>query len=333
MKKKILCIALVVISLLSLMCGCGNDKKDVGVATQPNEPTESITESTQNNETDNENKEENKPVASGEFGSNAGFTGVYSIDGHAILTFGDSRTFTMDLEGVDNQNEGTLDASKTDIPTYIVDFDDFVNLSLTFDDSGLVSWSVVQKETNKDLGHPSQKELEEAVYPEAKYEQIPAGTLPDEILLSKYEKGKTYVFDIPTNHEGFISPRVINDTDVNTVAITVKVGTKSEYKRTYSSKQVIDSNNFNFFSSDNDNGKFYLFVIDTPVKDLKNFAPYVKLSKYQIGEELDFNFEDFVCNDTDKVVVISCDNKTYTLQPYEMIECSWIRDIKIESIG
>ena len=331
MKKKILCIVLVVVSLLSLLCGCGGKQEDAEVATKPNEPTQSVTEP---NKDDNNNDENNKEQATkGEFGIGAEFTGIYSMGGHTIMTFGDNRAFSIDLEGVDNENEGDFDASKTDIPTYIVDFDDYVNLSLVFDDSGLVSWSVIHKETNKDFGHPSQKELEEAVYPETKYEQVSAGTMTDEILLSKYEKGKTYVFDIPADHKGFISPRIVNDTDINTVAITVKVGTKGEYKRTFSSKQVIDNNGLNIFSSDNDNGKFYLFVIDTPVEELKNFAPYVKLSDYQIGEELDFNFEDFVCNDTDKVIKISCDDKTYTLQPNEMIECSWIRDIEIESIG
>ena len=334
MKKRILSIILIVTSILLLMSGCGAKQEEVGMATKPNEPTQSVTESNKDNNADDEKDKNDKgQMTKGEFGIGAEFTGIYSMCGHSIVTFGDNRAFSIDLEGVDNENEGDFDASKTDIPDYIVDFDDFVNLSLVFDDSGLVSWSVVQKETNKDLGHPTQKELEELSYPEIKYEQISAGILPDEILLSKYEKGKSYVFDIPKDHSGFISPKVVNDTDIDTIAITAKVGTESEYKRTYSSKQVIDSNKFNFFSSDNDNGKFYLFIIDTPIEQLTNFAPYVSLSDYKVGEEIDFSFEGFIYNDTDKVIKISCKDKMYTLQPNQMIECNWIYDVKVEKIG
>ena len=273
-----------------------------------------------------------EPAAEGEFGASAAFTGIYKINGYSAMRFGSSRSLSLDLEGVDNNNSGEYEASETTIPNYITDFKDYIYLKLVFDNNGLTSWSFIDKVTMADLGQASESEMNAHLFAETTYEQVLVGALPDEILLSQYAPGKMYVFNLETTEDGSYSlPPITNDTDMDVLAISIRVGEDEEFRREMKVNKVINGNSINLSFGSGDADKVYLAVTESSVDYLVKTADCLLLSKCEVGAKIDFDFEDYVYNDTDKVITLSCRDKQYTLQPREVVECSWMNDIVVES--
>ena len=273
------------------------------------------------------------PAAEGEFGSHAGFSGIYAIRGYTAFTFNEQRTLSLGVRGVNNKNSGTFDASNTSIPEYILDYKDYVYLNLVFDNSGLVSWSVIDKIDSIDLGQATIDVLENLT-PDKRYEQIKMGELPSRILLSQYEPGKMYVFDMPANaDQGYMSPDIFNDSECPVLIISTRVGLEHDFAEEWKCNPYMPKNAFSFGSCDNADDKYYLIIQESSVEAALNEVKYLKLSTCEIGAMIDFDFEDFLYNDTDTVFTLSCDDKTYTVAPGELMECSWMNDVMVDSIA
>lgn len=297
------------------------------IITEPEAPTET--------ETPGESVEiipSDKPAAEGEFGTSADFSGVYEICGYSAMSFGSQRSLSLDLEGVDNENSGTYEASHTTIPNYVTDFKDYIYMKLTFSSEGLTSWSFIDKLSMVDLGQMSESDLNARLFPETQYEQVAAGTLPEEILLSHYTPGKMYVFDLPENEDGsYVIPPITNDTDIPVLAVSVRVGENEEFSREMKVNKVIESNSMNFSFGSGYAKKIYMAVMESSVDYVVRTADCYMLSNCTIGSAIDFDFEDFVYNDTNETLVLNCDDETYILNPGDIVECSWMNDIVVES--
>ena len=311
MKRKILCLILSMLLIATCMSGCVKVK--VGSTSSPTV--------------------ENSSTTMDGFGAGSEFTGLYEVTGHMSSTFGSNRTLKLSLTGVDNENSGDFDASETTIPTYITDYTDNIYLQLTFNEKGLEDWHVVDKITMTDLKQPSEDELSKQLFPEVQYEQVPAGDLPTEILLSKYSSGKTYVFDIPNpdTHQPF--PNIINDTTSSVMIVSTKMENDEKFDRQFKTNQVIKDTSISVSSFPNGNSKMYIAIIESTPEVLLKTNKHVLLSECTVGSNIDFSFEDYIYNDTDKTVTLSSSNEQYVLQPKEVIACSWMNTVKVESIG
>lgn len=92
-------------------------------------------------------------------------------------------------------------------------------------------------------------------------------------------------------------------------------------------------NAFSFGSCDNADDKYYLIIKESSVEAALNEVKYLKLSTCKVGAMIDFDFEDFLYNDTDTVFTLSCNDKTYTVAPGKLMECSWMNDVMVDSIA
>ena len=355
MKKK-LCILLVLALSLASLTACG---KETSADIKPVDPKPSETVQTPTDESNDETKpsepdvtkpEETKPeenfepgdiieivpsdrVANGEFGSNAEFSGIYKINGYSSMSLGSVRSLTLSLVGIDNGNSGDFDASKTSIPNYIADFDDYIYLQLTFDDNGLVDWKIIDIVTMVDLRQATESQLTSYLFPETKYEQVPAGLLPETIYLSEFEAGKMYVFDLETTEDSYVLPEIINDTDIPVLLVTTRIGENDEFDREIKVNNVIESNAMHFSFGSAYANKIYMAVMESTPEYVVRTADCFMLSECEIGKEIDFDFEDFIYNDTDKTITVYCEDTDteYVLKAGEVAECSWMNDIIVKS--
>lgn len=357
MKKK-LCLLLVLVLSIATLTACGKDtdaKIESVDTTTPTESTEStkteeITEpseeATEPSENEKEDVEEDlvpgevvdithngKPAASGEFGTSAEFTGIYEITSYSYISFGDVEQFPISLKGVNNDNSGDLDGTKTTISHYIASMNDFVYIYLEFDENGVADWYVIDRVTLAQLGKPTEKQLDRYIFPEFSYEEVYVGLIPDEIKLSNYELGKTYVFDLKMDeNKNYSLPEIINDTEYSVIEVSTKVSKNSEFRREVVVNNIIKTPSISISAGTGGSGKLYLAITERSVDYLLRTAECKMLSDCEVGKKIDFNFEDFIYNDTDKNITISYKGEKYIIKPNEVYECSWMNNIMVENI-
>lgn len=275
----------------------------------------------------------NEPAAEGAFGTSADFSGIYAIRGYSSFSFNGNRSLDLMLKGMDNNNEGDFDASATSIPDYILDYRDYIYLNLVFNNSGLVSWSVVDKIDSVDVGQPTVEQLEKLT-PDVRYEKVEAGVLPDLIFLSEYEVNKMYVFDLPADaDEGYMPPDIINDSDKTMLIVSTRIGAEDDFDDEWKCNLGIPDITFSFAYADNIDEKYYMFIREGSVELALKEVDYLNLSTCTKGELIDYNFEDFLYNDTDKVFTLSCGENTYVVNPGELMECSWMKEVMVDNIA
>ena len=74
-------------------------------------------------------------------------------------------------------------------------------------------------------------------------------------------------------------------------------------------------------------------VLDGSIDYLLKTEDCFYLSEAELGSVIDFDFEDFIYNDTGKTAVLECNSETYTLKDGEVIECSWMNDVVLEKLS
>jgi hypothetical protein len=76
-----------------------------------------------------------------------------------------------------------------------------------------------------------------------------------------------------------------------------------------------------------------MFIREGSVELALKEVDYLNLSTCTKGELIDYNFEDFLYNDTDKVFTLSCGENTYVVNPGELMECSWMKEVMVDNIA
>lgn len=266
--------------------------------------------------------------------TNPEFNGLYKVTGYSRMSFGSMLTFQIDVKSVFGENEGSIDASKAGLVDNILDFVDYIYFDLTFKDNQIVDWNVVDNQTFESVASLTEEELTNRYFPEVNYELVPAGALPKLINLSDYGVGKTYVFDAP-DEENFEPPAIVNDTDYPLLITSIKNGIDEDFEREYKLKHVAPDTSVS--STYSDDGKYYVAVIEGNPSTLMNSDECLKLEGYNVGDELDFDFEDFVGNNTTKTITLVVSDwgveNEFTLLPGEILECSWMNDVSVKSIN
>ena len=261
------------------------------------------------------------------------FNGLYKINGYTRMNFMGNLTFQAGLEAVNSENAGEVDLSKAKLSDNILDYVDYFYVSLEFENDKIVDWDVVDRKTNESIMSLDDKELLNRYFPETNFEVVEAGALTETINLSNYEIGKTYAFDV-SKDENFSAPQIINDTEHSILIVSIRTSKDDAFERQFKSKHAMpDTSVSSIYSND---GKYYVAIIEGNVNEFANSDDCLILEGYKIGDELDFDFEDYVLNNTDKTITLTADDwgtsYEFVLLPNEVLECSWMDDIVVKDI-
>lgn len=266
------------------------------------------------------------------------YDGLYRIAGYMRASWGSSEDCSLDLCGVDVDNEGTLDAIAAKIPSFWVDYNESIYIQLTFKDENHIFGQVIDRMTMKTLSYMSEEQAREYFLPESTYDEQAAGKLPEIINLSQYEPGHVYVFDVETDEEGYFSiPEVTNDSTIYPLlAVSFKTHADEDFDdREYRVTDAQVTMTWNSYYSEEK--KLYMAVVEIDPEWLSKTDECVLLSPFAIGEEVDTGLSDFVYNDTDKTFVIEisdswADPKAVTVEPGEIAYVDWMNDTTVKDI-
>ena len=263
---------------------------------------------------------------------NPEYSGLYKINGYSRMNFMGNISFTAGMVGINVENEGDVDLSKANITDELMSIFDYTYFSYTFDGEKIVDWDIVDRKTNESVLGLTDEEINNKYFPENNYETVEAGDLPETINLSNYEVGKTYAFDVSSD-ESFDIPKIVNDTDYPLLAVSTK-DWNDNWERTYKSKHYMPDDSFGTMSSND--GKYYLAITEGDPVDLLTSDECFLLEGHEVGEELDFDFEDYIGNNTDKTVTILISDwgveQEFKLLPGEILESDWMNDATITNI-
>ena len=263
---------------------------------------------------------------------NPEFSGLYKIQGYMRTNFMGNVAFTAGMEGVSVENSGEVDLSKVDISDEIMSILNYVYFYYEFDGEKIIDWDIVDRKTNESVLDLTADEINNKYFPENNYEIVSSGELPETINLSNYEVGKTYAFDVPSEGN-FSMPTIINDTDYSMLIVSTK-DWNGNWERTYKSKYYMPDNSSG--STFSDDGKYYVSITEGDPSDLFSSDECFLLEGHEIGEELDFDFEDYIGNNTDKTITVKISDwgveQEFKLLPGEILESSWMNDATITNI-
>jgi len=312
------------------------DVKSPEATEEPEANDETTTEKNAEEDMNKEVAESTKGVVTLSEGSslkvNPEYSGLYKINGYSRMNFMGNVSFTANMVGINVENEGEVDLSKADISDELMAIMDYTYFSYIFDGEKIIDWDIVDRKTNESVLNLTADEINNKYFPENNYEIVNAGELPETINLSNYEVRKIHAFDVSTE-ENFSTPTIINDTDYSMLIVSTK-DWDGNWERTYKSKHYMpDSSSGSTFSDD---GKYYIAITEGDPADLLSSDKCFLLEGHEIGEELDFDFEDYIGNNTDKTVTILISDwgveQEFKLLPGEILESSWMNDATITNI-
>lgn len=353
MKKYI--IILLIISCLISLTAC-SEKENINISNTDNIITEEINEPIKKNEQENvkeTQKLENYSDRSEQIDekikenldkkgiinitnesnlqTNPQFNGLYEFVGHSYSGF----MFEASIDSISNENRGEIDLSQTILNDKILNYTDFVYISLTFNNEQIIDWDVLDKNTKESVLYFTEEELLSYYFPESNFEKIDAGLSPETINLSNYEIGKTYVFNI-NDIENFSFPNIINDTEHPVLTVSINYNPiYNNFERKYIAKHSVKNRN-NSYQYLYEDAKYSISILETNLDDLFVSKKCLNLEGYNIYDDLEINIEELIVNNTDKTFVLSVldweEDIEFTLLPGEILSCSWQDDIYVEDI-
>ena len=312
------------------------DVKGTEETEEPEVNDETTTEKNTEEDTNEDVAESTKGVVTLAEGSslkvNSELSGLYKIQGYMRSNFMGNISFTAGMVGINVENEGDVDLSKANITDELMSIFDYTYFSYTFDGEKIVDWDIVDRKTNESVLGLTDEEINNKYFPENNYETVESGDLPETINLSNYEVGKIHAFNVPSDGN-FSIPKIINDTDYSMLIVSTK-DWDGNWERTYKSKYYMPDNSSG--STFSDDGKYYISITEGDPSDLFSSDECFLLAGHEIGEELDFDFEDYIGNNTDKTITVKISDwgveQEFKLLPGEILESSWMNDATITNI-
>lgn len=336
MKK--IAILLACILCLSLLVACNSNEptepqNDNTSNTETNEPN--ISDETNNN-TENQIFEKGTISIVDEIQDGApSFLATFRISGYSKMNLPGNEFFEVTVDSMDPNMPGSLDLdfSKANLLDEITEYFDYLYLTFEFDGKEIVDWDLVDIKTRKSVLSFTNQEMKNIYYPEYNFELIYSGELPEIMNLSNYDVGKTYVFDV--GDESFSIPEFINDSQYPLLIVSTRKGINETIDKTYKANKYYP---YQIASSVvSEDGKYYISISEGSVADKMESYDCINLDGYNSGDRLQFAFEGFIGNNTNKTYSLKIssmdfDDKEITLLPGEILECNWTRTVVITDV-
>lgn len=267
---------------------------------------------------------------------------LYNISGYQKSTVNNTTKLSLSLTNIATEEEHTVDVSNIRITSHITEYQEEVQLQVDFDNDGNIQhYTILDKFTKEDLTNLSDDEFVAHFDIESKYEKVEMGVVPSTINISEYELNKIYIFDIPLDENGYATaPEIINDTNINVISVQQKqfgefdkenLFYNSQYSRTFILNKSI-KNSFSFSTTSAE--KLYIMFSESNQEAFLSTEKCILASEWIGQEKVEYEFEDYIINDTNKIITINATNvffgeeisATEQLAPNEIIACGWMND-------
>ena len=260
------------------------------------------------------------------------YSGLYRVTGLMSSSFGNMWSCTLSVKGQDCDNEGDIDAPKAGLPQCLSDIYEYVYLNITFN-SNEMTCDMIDIKTGESLLGKTDKDILLTLFPELSYEVVDAGDLPaEELSLSQYEPGKMYAFK--ANESMWQTPVFKNDTGHDFLSVTVYNRKTGEFGGKVYVPNLVCGEYDNDIMADAEKGELCIAISIVTFDEMLN-AKDVTLLKHQelaVGDKIDNDMNDVLCNDTGKTLVLEVEDEIIELAPEKAIYVDWFTDVYVSEI-
>lgn len=211
----------------------------------------------------------------------------------------------------------------------IFDFKDLIYLWVTFESDNIMDWSVIDRESDKNLGKITKDELDNVYSFESHYEMREMNAITwGDIYLSNLEENIIYKYSIAKWNN--YMPKVVNDLWIDTIVYVSKEYAYSKDKKIkYTAKPYLEYwyPRLNTNSYGGTDWLIYKVMYKKATSEellkLIDSKEITLLSKYEVWEEMDRWYdESYLYNDTDNIVTVLISD--------EVAKDRWVDDMKID---
>ena len=260
------------------------------------------------------------------------YNGLYRITGVMSSSFGNSWSCTLSISGMEHDNSGNIDAVKAGIPKCISDIASYVYLNITFDGDKMTC-DVIERKTGESLMGIAAEDIIFKMFPELKYDVVDAGQLPqDSLSLSKYEPGKMYAFK--ADESIWQTPVFNNDSEHEILSVTIYNRNTEEFIGKVFVPNLVCGEYDNDILADAEKGELCIAISTATFEELlcSGDAAAFKSQELSVGNKIENNMDDILCNDTDKTFVLDIEGETIELAPNQAIYVHWFTDVYVTEI-
>lgn len=238
---------------------------------------------------------------------------------------------------IDDENftQLSIEAKKYNLPSNLYEYRDDIRFRITYsiNDYEVYDCKVINYNTGEIIQDLSEENIERLFNIEYG-KSINENNWVDTIKLSQLTENQIYKY---TANSTVQFPKIENDVDKNCM-VYIKDRLDDNYKREiYMNKEISSSSislSFNEYQQGEGFNIMYKSISNEELLKLIEDDEIIYLSKFKDGEQLDYNFEKYIYNDTDKDIEVNTKDvffdqevfNTYTIRKGEIHGFSWMID-------
>ncbi len=234
----------------------------------------------------------------------------------------------------------SIDATKFNLPSNLYDYKDDIRLRITYTevDYEIYDCKVINHKTGEIIEDLSEENLNKLFNIEYG-KNITEKTWSDKIKLSDLKENMIYKYTANSTTQ---FPEIENDIGKNCIIYIKERDNKTYEKKISMSKQISGfsiSASFNEYNSGEIFCIMYKSLENSELLDLIKKDEIIYLSKYKDGDKLEYQFEKYIYNDTDKDITVNIkdkvlgveNSKSFMIEKGEIYGFDWMIDSAIIS--
>ena len=206
----------------------------------------------------------------------------------------------------------SIDATKFNLPSNLYDYKDDIRLRITYTevDYEIYDCKVINHKTGEIIEDLSEENLNKLFNIEYG-KNITEKTWSDKIKLSDLKENMIYKYTANSTTQ---FPEIENDIGKNCIIYIKEKDDKTYEKKINMSKQISGSGitiSYNEYNSGDIFCIMYKSLENSELLDLIEKDEIIYLSKYKDGDKLEYQFEKYIYNDTDKNITVNTKNTVF----------------------
>lgn len=208
----------------------------------------------------------------------------------------------------------SIDATKFNLPSNLYKYRDDIRLRITYTESDYTVYEckVINYKTGEIIEDLSEEKIEQLFNIEYGKDIIEK-TWSDKIKLSELKENEIYKYTANSTTQ---FPEIENDVEKNCI-IYIKQKFEENYNKEINMFKKISSLSISVSYNEYNPGEtFYIMYKSANTSELLDLIEeddIIYLSKYNDGDQLQYKFEDYIYNDTDKDITVNVKDKLFGL--------------------
>lgn len=234
---------------------------------------------------------------------------------NSYSSFNNEMIYGCNIEKDSELKSLSINATEFNLPSNLYDYKDDIRMRVTYseEDYKVYDCKVINYKTGKlieDLSEENINKLFNIEYGKNITEKL----WSDKIKLSEMDENGIYKYTASSTTQ---FPEIENDIGKNCIIYLKERGDKTYEREINMSKNILGngiSDSFNEYNSGESFCIMYKSLENSELLDLVEKDEIIILSKYKDGDKLEYEFEKYIYNDTDKNITVNTKNNAFGVE-------------------